>query len=138
MSGSLEKGTKGGSLRSFVNILVIDDEELILSLAESILQKEDYNVILAESGEEGLKFLAENSFDIDLVILDLNMSGLSGPETLRRMRSISKDLPCIFSTGDIFDTAIIPEELREKTFFLEKPYRSRQLAKKVNDILKFQ
>lgn len=121
-----------------MNILVIDDEELILSLAESILQKEDYNVILAESGEEGLKFLAENSFDIDLVILDLNMSGLSGPETLRRMRSISKDLPCIFSTGDIFDTAIIPEELREKTFFLEKPYRSRQLAKKVNDILKFQ
>ena len=121
-----------------MNILVIDDEELILSLADNILRREDYNVILAESGEEGLKFLEENSFDIDLVILDLNMPGLSGPETLRRMRSVSRDLPCIFSTGEIFKISIIPEDLRENTFFLEKPYRSRQLIEKVNDILKFQ
>ena len=121
-----------------MNILVIDDEELILSLAESILRKEDFNVFLAETGEEGLKYLEEKKEEIDLVILDLNLPGLSGPETLRRMRSIAKDLPCIFSTGDIFESVLIPEDLRGNTFFLKKPYRSRQLAQKVNEILKFE
>ncbi|MBN1212162.1 MAG: response regulator [candidate division Zixibacteria bacterium] len=120
-----------------MNILVIDDEELILSLAENILQKENYNVILADSGEKGLEYLSDNGGNIDLVILDLHMPGLSGPETLRRIRLISKDLPCIFSTGDIFDVDIIPDELLVNTFFLEKPYRSKQLTQKVNEILKF-
>ena len=121
-----------------MNILVVDDEELILSLAEDILQKEDFNVILAESGEAGLRYFSDNSADIDLVILDLNMPGLSGLETLSRMRAISEDVPCLFSTGNAgsYDD-IIPEDLRRNTFILEKPYRSRQLVKKVHEILEF-
>jgi DNA-binding response OmpR family regulator len=121
-----------------VNILVIDDEELILSLAEDILQKEDFNVILAESGEAGLRYFSDNSVDIELVILDMNMPGLSGLETLRRMRAISENVPCLLSTGDASSFEdIIPEDLRRNTFILEKPYRSRQLVEKVHEILEF-
>ena len=117
-----------------MKILIVDDEEVIRSLAESILLKDNHEVLLAGSGREGLNLLNENS-DIELVLLDLNLPDISGPEVLSQMRVISPSLPCIFSTGQIFNRNHIPEELYQFTHFLQKPYRAKHLLKKVGDIL---
>jgi len=117
-----------------VKILVVDDEEFIRSLAESILQKDNHEVLMAGSGEDGLRLLNENS-DIELVLLDLNLPDVSGPDILRQMRVVSPLLPCIFSTGQIFNRNHIPEELHKNTHFLQKPYRAKHLLNKVGRIL---
>ncbi|MFZ5980811.1 MAG: response regulator [Candidatus Zixiibacteriota bacterium] len=117
-----------------MKILVVDDEEVIRTLAESILKKEHHEVLLAKSGEDGLKLLSETS-GIELVLLDLNLPDISGPEVLKRMRAVSPSLPCIFSTGQIFNRNYIPEELHPHTHFLQKPYRPGHLLKKIGEIL---
>ena len=78
------------------NLLVIDDE---IGPRESlrILFNDDYNVYVAESGEEGLKKLKEQKFD--LVILDLKMPGIGGIEVLKKIRSTNSATRVIVLTG---------------------------------------
>lgn len=118
-----------------MKILIVDDEEMILSIATKILKRQGYKVVTALSGEEGLQVCSEQSDQIDLMILDLTMPGLSGIETLRRVRQTCPDLPCIISSGHNDDWDDIPENLKAGVHFLQKPYRADQLTELVNSIL---
>ncbi len=118
-----------------MKVLVVDDEQMILSLVTKILQRQGHTVTTAFSGEEGLRAQARQSDGIDLMILDLAMPGLSGVETLRRARQADPDLPCIISSGQNADWRDIPQELMTNLHFLQKPYRAEELADLVNGIL---
>lgn len=118
-----------------MKILVVDDEEMILSLATKILTRQGYEVISAYSGEEGLTLYAQQPDQIDLVMLDLSMPGLSGFETLRRARKIRSELPCIISSGQLADRDGTPDDLLKGLYFLQKPYRADQLSDLVSKIL---
>ena len=118
-----------------LKVLVVDDEEMILSIATKILERQSYEVITAWSGEEGIRQCFEQSDQIDLMLLDLTMPGLSGIETLRRVRQTCPDLPCIISSGHNADWDNIPEDLKANVRFLQKPYRADKLTELVNSIL---
>ncbi|MBD3401592.1 response regulator [candidate division GN15 bacterium] len=118
-----------------MKVLVIDDEAMIRSLAEKILKRGGYEVITAESGEAALQVLADNG-EIDGVLLDLNMPGLSGLETLRKIRETHQDIPCVLSSGHPAETYDIDQELAVRTTYLEKPYRAQVLIEKVDELLK--
>lgn len=118
-----------------MKILVVDDEEMILSLATKILTRQGHEVITAYSGDEGLKLYALQPDQIDLLMLDLTMPGLSGFETLRRARKIRPELPCIISSGQLADRDDTPDDLLNGLHFLQKPYRADQLSSLVNKIL---
>ncbi len=78
-------------------ILLVDDEEGIQMLYREELEEEGYKVISAYTGEEGLeKFKAESP---DLVILDIQMPGINGIETLRQMKMKNPKLPVILSSA---------------------------------------
>ena len=78
-------------------ILLVDDEEGIQMLYREELEEEGYEVISAYTGEEGLeKFKAESP---DLVILDIQMPGINGIETLRQMKMENPKLPVILSSA---------------------------------------
>jgi CheY-like chemotaxis protein len=66
-------------------VLVVDDNEQNRALAKAALELEDYEVVLAKSGEEGLRAFGERV--PDCVLLDVRMPGLDGFETCRRMRN---------------------------------------------------
>ena len=118
-----------------MRVLVVDDEEMILSIATKILERQGYEVVTAWSGEEGIRKCFEQSDQIDLMLLDSTMPGLSGVETLRRVRQICPDLPCIISSGHNADWDSMPEDLKANVHFLRKPYRAEKLTELVSSIL---
>ena len=78
-------------------ILLVDDEEGIQMLYREELEDDGYEVISAYTGEEGLQKFKDES--PDLVILDIQMPGMNGIETLRQMKMNNPDLPVILSTA---------------------------------------
>jgi CheY-like chemotaxis protein len=118
-----------------MKILVIDDEEMIRSLAEKVLRRGGYEVLSVESGEHAVQAMNRES-DIAGVLLDMNLPGMSGLETLRRLRDIRADVPCVLSSGDPEGTVEIDESLRMRTSYLEKPYRAQTLIQTIDSLLK--
>ena len=114
-----------------MKILVIDDEEMIRALARKILQRDGHEVHLADSGHSGLAIFSREHKSLGLVLLDIRMHGLSGIETLRRIRDISPTIPCIMSSGQIADQKDLPDDLTEHLRFLQKPYRANTLSEMV-------
>ena len=78
-------------------ILLVDDEDGIQLLYREEFEDEGYEVVSAANGEEAMeKFSQEPP---DLVILDINMPGMTGIEVLRRMKETKPDLPVILSSA---------------------------------------
>jgi len=111
-------------------ILTIDDEEAITKLLK--LNVEDalhYEVITANSGEEGLTLIEREK--PDLVLLDIMMPGIDGFETLRRIKKINKDLPVCMVT------AVHDDQEGEKCFnagaydYITKPIDFEYLKKAI-------
>ena len=101
------------------HILVTDDERGIRNTLKEILEFEDYQVSLAESGTETLEFISKNT--IDLLFLDIKMKGIDGIETLRQIRTAGFEFPVIMISGHgTIDIAV--EATKMGAFdFLEKP-----------------
>jgi DNA-binding response OmpR family regulator len=78
-------------------ILLVDDEEGIQLLYREEFEEEGYEVVSAYNGDEALEEFTKQP--PDLVILDINMTGMSGIEVLRRMKEMNSDLPVILSSA---------------------------------------
>jgi len=87
------------SLQAPKRVLAVDDDPLYLQLVARILQGEGFEVQLAPSGEEALQLLALQP--VDCLVLDLNMPGLDGLETCRRIKAAPglRDVPVLILTG---------------------------------------
>ncbi len=118
-----------------MKVLVIDDEGMIRTLAEKILVRAGYDVVLAESGTEGVNLFREQPDKIDLLIVDMTMDGLSGEDTLRACRVIRPGVPAVFSSGHVLEQTDISEDLVLNTHYLQKPYRASDLVEKIEDVM---
>lgn len=78
-------------------VLVVDDEAPVRDLLNDLLRREDCKVCICGSGEEALKILQEDVFDV--VLLDIKLPGISGLEVLKNIRDTNKNLPVIMITG---------------------------------------
>ena len=116
--------------RGTETIFLIDDEQIILNLGESILHGLGYKVITASDGEEAVKIYRERGNEIALVILDKVMPVMSGIEAYRNLKEINPAVKVILSSGYVIDNM---QDLRKSGFanFLNKPYRMADVAKVV-------
>ena len=78
-------------------ILVIDDEQGIRNLLDTILSRKGYDVVLAESGRKGLELFRREHPDV--IVLDLKMPGMDGLTVLQQVRSLNPKQPVIILTG---------------------------------------
>src|SRR5215208_4505092 len=116
-----------------MRILIVDDEEVLRDVLEAVLRREGFDVVLAASGEEALSVL--DAEDVDLVILDIMLPGISGIDTLRSMRISNPHLPVIIITAfSSIDGAI--EAMKHGAFhYIPKPFKNEEVVLTVNKAL---
>lgn len=114
-------------------VLVIDDEPQIRRAVRAGLERGDYEVIMAASGEEGLDLAALHN--PDLVILDLAMPGTDGYEVCRQLRSWSKAPIIVLSVREGEDDKIQAFDLGADDY-LTKPFGVRELLARMRAVLR--
>lgn len=115
-------------------LLFIDDEEGIRRSVSRVLKKNAYEVFLAKTGEEGVKWLKDHPQKVSTVISDFKMPGLSGMETLTRVGRINPEITRILLTGYATMDAAIQATNEGIDGFLTKPFDNADLRSKIKDI----
>jgi DNA-binding NtrC family response regulator len=116
-------------------ILVIDDDELLLDLANEFLSDAGYRVFTAVTGEEALKLFSSNAQEIGLVITDMGLPGMSGDEVVLKIREINPSTKSIAMSG--FGGEEMLRQVRRIDFgtFIPKPFDRELLLKAVGAII---
>jgi two-component system response regulator PilR (NtrC family) len=108
-----------------MSILIIDDEEVLQDVLTSLLTREGYEVASARTGEEGLRMMNEETYD--LVLLDLMLPGMSGQEVLKQARREHPDTVVVVITAfSSIEGAIAA--MREGAFhYIPKPFKNEEV-----------
>jgi len=112
-------------------VLVVDDEEVVRTTVQSTLDRLGYRTFVARDGNEAVRILQTESRDIRLVLLDMTMPGISGEETLQRLRTVCPAVPILLSSGFSENEALRRFGSCDLAGFLQKPYTAQALAQKV-------
>jgi DNA-binding NtrC family response regulator len=107
-------------------ILVIDDEEGIRTLLDTLLSRKGYEVVLASSGQKGLALFRKEH--PDAVVLDLKMPEMDGMTVLKQIRSADQKLPVIILTGAATPEAEQQAQAQGVTEFVEKEFSLHRLG----------
>ena len=113
-----------------LQVLLVDDDDLMLTSICSVLEKLGHASISARSGEAALAQL-EAGLRPDLVILDMNMPGLGGAGTLPLLRALRPDLPVLLSSGRIDQSILTLAASYPRVSLLPKPFGLRELEKQL-------
>jgi len=112
-------------------ILVVEDEPAILKLVEFVLKDKGYTVLSADTGKKALRIAATHEGRIDLLLTDVVMPGLLGPQVHQRMKTSRRDLPVIYMSGYTGDYAVEEWDVDREAGFLHKPFLPDQLIEAV-------
>ena len=117
------------------SVLLVDDEERILTVGREICKALGYSVITAASGKEALRIYKEKKDKINLVILDMIMPEMNGLETFLKLKKLNPDIKVLLSTGYSIDEKA-QEMLRQgcKGYIL-KPYSVIDFSHKLREVL---
>ncbi len=116
-------------------ILLVDDEIMILEVGQAMLRQLGYQVLTAQGGQAAVAVMERQASTVDLVILDLIMPGMDGGQTLAALRSMSRNVPVILSSGYALTKQM--EQVMEQgcSGFLQKPFNLSELSRSVRHIL---
>jgi signal transduction histidine kinase/CheY-like chemotaxis protein len=107
-------------------ILIVDDEELVITIGQTILAAHGYTVVTANNGLKALEILARNNPRIELVATDLIMPGMGGRELIEQIQRFSPGLPIVCMSGNIW-----PGNQARDPNFLQKPFSAQDLLQKI-------
>ena len=116
-------------------VLLIDDEQLVIEICEMMLLRLGHKVFKAHSGFEALKIFEDYKNQIDLVIIDMYMPEMNGPELADQLRKIDHHVKVLLSSGAL--TNLDEKEIVYRGFngFIMKPYSMKALSEKMAEIL---
>lgn len=116
-------------------ILVVDDEEAILEIAEELLTRYGYSVIKACNGEEALEIYAEKIGAIDLIIMDLSMPGIGGYKTITEILKIDPEARIMIASGYSANIQVRDALTAGAVGFVAKPYKLNDMLRKIREVL---
>lgn len=115
-------------------ILLVDDEAPLLHLLESFLTRNGYEVDAFEHPSEALARFSADATRYFLMIADLTMPELSGDELLSRVTEVSSAIQVLVLSGALFSTERLPDAVRPRVAFLQKPFVPHMLLESVRRI----
>ncbi|MBU6483003.1 MAG: response regulator [Nitrospirae bacterium] len=116
-------------------ILVIDDEQGIRDLLDTLLCRKGYDVVVAENGQKGLQLFRRERPDV--IVIDLKMPGMDGLTVLRQVRSLNPSQPVIILTGA--GTPETEQQVRALgvTEYVEKEFSLHRLGDSLKRLLAY-
>jgi len=117
-------------------ILVVDDEEAILAITRQVLEASGYDVITAVNGADALTAYLQNSFKINLVLMDMNMPYLNGALAIHALRKINPDVKIIATSGLHTPSQALSAAEAGAVSFIPKPFQSYDLLRNIDELLR--
>jgi CheY-like chemotaxis protein len=114
-------------------ILLVDDNSEFLDSTKDVLEDELYEVMAVDSGTAALKYV--ETYDFDVVIMDLKMPGMSGIEAFKEMKKIKSNLNVIICTAYMMENAINRALNEGARAVINKPFDMHLLLITIKDIL---
>jgi len=122
-------------VRGHGQLLLVDDEELVRSMARAQLRSLGYDVLLARDGQEALEIFERDGESIDAVVLDMVMPRMDGRQAFQRLRRLDPSIRILFSSGFDPEGSLKELTLGEGVGFVAKPYSQATLSQAVAALL---
>ncbi len=116
-------------------VLIIEDEEAVRKVASRILKKRGYRVLEASRGDEAIRLYEESKEKIHLVLTDVVLPGMSGPQLIGKLRGIKDDFKVLYMSGYTDDMVVLNGALGKGANFIQKPFTFNLLSRKVREVL---
>ena len=121
--------------RGTETVLLVEDQDVVAAVVRGTLETCGYQVIEARHGEEALRIFRAKSGSIDLVITDVVMPVMNGPEFIRNARAINPSVKVLFMSGYTQHGFSAHGEMEAADGFLQKPFAPAALARKAREVL---
>ena len=125
-------------MRGQETVLVVEDEPAILNLSKIMLEKQGYKVLTASKPSEAIRLAEKHAGEIHLLMTDVVLPEMNGPDLAQRLLSFSPNLKCVFTSGYTADVITHHGVLDEGVYFIQKPFSIRDLAAKVREALDYE
>lgn len=116
-------------------VLIVDDEEMVRSIATQMLEKLGYNVVAASSGAEAVEIFEQDPGKFDLVVLDMVMPGIDGSKVFDKIKELDSSIKCILSSGYSRDSQANAIMKRGCDAFIQKPFRLQDLSQLIESLI---
>ena len=130
-SGSYAQISTGGG----ETVLLVEDDAAVRRLASAALSKFGYSVLAASTGAEALEIAKARGDTIDVLLTDVIMPGMSGPQLVSVLRDMSPQMKAVFMSGYTDDAVVRHGLLAAEVSFLQKPFTPAGLAQKIRQVL---
>jgi CheY-like chemotaxis protein len=124
--------TPGGPRRK--GILIVDDEESVRAVLQVWLRHQDFAVWQVANGQEALELYLRHREAIDLILLDVRMPGLDGPETLMAFQQVNARICCCFMSGDLGSYTELDLRNAGAAAVIWKPFCLAEVGKLVREL----
>jgi two-component system, cell cycle sensor histidine kinase and response regulator CckA len=121
--------------RQSETILVIDDQDRVRTVTRMMLEAHGYRVLEADGGDSAMRIVEAMNSPIDLVLTDVIMPGLTGPQVAERLTARDANLLVVYMSGFTDDVVLRDGVLASEANFVQKPFTAAVLAKKVREAL---
>jgi PAS domain S-box-containing protein len=121
--------------RGAETILLVEDEDLLRQVTREMLENLGYTVLEASGGEAALRLAEAHDGEIDLLLTDVIMPGISGAETAIRIGNARQTTKILFVSGYTEDAMVRHGVLPSDVVLLQKPFTAGALARKIREVL---
>lgn len=116
-------------------ILLVEDNDMVRGLAQTVLAGQHHTVLAARTGEEALQLVRQRGGKMSLLITDIVMPGMGGIQLAAELRTLQPEINIILTSGYSDREGSMLEQLDARTTFLPKPYTPDSLIKAVSAAL---
>ncbi len=116
-------------------IVLVEDEDMVRTMAKRALEGRGYRVLVCDSGEKAMRVIQEETERIDLLLTDVVMPEMSGPALAEKVHAMKPEIKVLFMSGYTNEMIAAHGVLEEGTNFLQKPFTPNKLIGKVQEVL---